>query len=364
MSGRIHVFPAWESNPYLNMLYVGARSQGWQIDGSKTVNALASAIPDLGRGDILHIHWTSPVLHHSDNLEDARRALERFDALLSGLKEAGGHLIWTVHNSFAHDARYPDLEVELARLLSDKADRIVQLNRHTREVVAGYYDLPVEKLVTLRHASYAGVYASPPSQYSARQRLGIPASAAVVGFVGQIRRYKGVPTLLHAMGRAARSVEDLTLVLAGKTPPEDIAQIELDVPPGLPVVRDHSFISDSDIAMWFSACDVMVFPYERVLNSGSVLLSATFGRPCILPAEPHLVAEYGDQPWVSFYEPDDDPSAALAAAIPAALSKGDGARVSARQYAAEYTTRHMTWDYVTIIEAAVGDAPSVSGVTR
>ena len=59
----------------------------------------------------------------------------------------------------------------------------------------------------------------------------------------------------------------------------------------------------------------MVFPYERVLNSGSVLLSATFGRPCILPAEPHLVAEFGGQPWVSFYEVGDHQADSLARSI-------------------------------------------------
>lgn len=350
MNGRIHVFPAWEQNPYLNMLYIGARAEGWRIEGTKSVDALDQARTHLTAGDILHIHWTAPILQASVTRADATRALARFASLLDSIKAAGVRVVWTVHNTLTHDARYPDLEIRLANLLGDTADRIIQINQHTRAAVAEFYDLPTDKLATLRHASYAGVYAEPPAQWVARRRLGIDAGAVVVGFVGQMRGYKGIPTLLQAVGKAGRVLDDLTLVLAGKTPPEDIPEIERRLPPGIPVIRDHSFIPDSELSWWFAACDVMVFPYERVLNSGSVLLAATFGRPCILPAEPHLIAEYGDEPWVTFYKTGKDNSSALARAIPEALSKGDGARESARRFASGYTTFEMAWDYVRLIE--------------
>lgn len=357
MSGRIHVFPAWEQNPYLNMLYVGARAEGWRIDGSKTVNALAAALPQLADGDLLHVHWTGPVLQPGDTSADAREAFARFADLLERAKESGVRLIWTVHNALAHDAAHPDLEVELARLLADKADHIIQINRSTRQAVFEYYELPLGKLATLRHASYLGIYPDPPSQYAARQRLGIPAAAQVVGFVGQMRGYKGIPTLLRAVESAARTVDDLVLVLAGKTPPEDVGRIERGLPAGVSVVRDHSFVKDEDLGWWFSACDVMVFPYERVLNSGSVLLSSTFGRPCILPAEPHLVAEFGEQPWVTFYDTGDDRVSALAHAIPLALSRGEEARQAALRFASEYTTFEMAWDYWALVESMFRAVP-------
>lgn len=353
MSRRVHVFPAWEQNPYLNMLYVSARAEGWYVDGSKTVPALARVIPQLAEGDVLHVHWTSPVLHHSETPAQAKNALLEFERMLADIKRAGARLIWTVHNTLAHDARYPDLEIQLARVLAREADCIIQLNRFTREAVAKYYDLPPRKLVTLRHASYFGVYGPPPSQYTARQELGIPAAARVVGFVGQMRAYKGITTLLRAVAQVER--KNLTLVLAGKTSSEDRAQIERELPAGVPSVRNHAFINDADLGSWFSACDVLVFPYERVLNSGSVLLSATFGRPCILPAEPHLLAEYGDQEWVSFYETGEDKVGALAKMLPIALSKAESAQQSAREFATEYTTLQMARDYVAILEDVLSE---------
>lgn len=350
VSGKIHVFPAWEQNPYLNMLYVGARSEGWRVEGSKGVEALVKALPGLSAGDIFHIHWTGTVLNVGDKPHEAERALERFEGILLELRKSGVRIIWTVHNTFAHNTPHPELETRLAKALSASADRIIQLNSSTREAVSEYYELPDEKIVTLRHASYAGIYSEPPSQNEAREALGIPAKASVVGFVGQIRGYKGIPTLLRAVAKAAARVDDIVLVLAGKTAPEEITLIEGELPMSVPTVRRHSFISDADISTWFAACDVMVFPYERVLNSGSVLLSATFARPCILPAEPHLVAEYGDEPWVSFYETGGDQDSALADSIAAVLPPSEETRAAARRFATEYSTLHMAWDYVSIIE--------------
>lgn len=363
MSGKVHVFPAWESNPYLNMLYLGARSEGWRVEGSKGVDALAAAMPDLTRGDVFHIHWTGPVLNPGSSHDDASVALDRFAGILAELHTAGVKIIWTVHNTLAHDAPHPDLEVRLARLLAERADRIIQLNANTREAVSEFYDLPSAKIVTLPHASYAGIYAEPPTSYDARAMLGVPQSARVVGFVGQIRGYKGIPTLLQAVERASSEVDELTLVLAGKTPPEDVAVIDRALPAGVPVFRKYAFISDADIATWFAACDVMVFPYERVLNSGSVLLAATFGRPCILPAEPHLVTEYSAQPWVSFYQTGDDQAASLASAIVDALEHSAEVRASAELFASRYTTRDMAWEYVALIEELVG-APADEENTR
>lgn len=354
MIGKIHVFPAWEANPYLNMLYLGARSEGWLVEGSKGVDALVAALPGLTRGDVFHIHWTGPVLNPGSSHDAASAALGRFAGILEDLHAEGVKIIWTVHNTLAHNAPHPDLEVKLAQLLAARADRIIQLNANTREAVSEFYDLPSAKIVTLPHASYAGIYAEPPTTYMARDTLGIPQSARVVGFIGQIRGYKGIPTLLEAVEHAATRVDELTLVLAGKTPSEDVAVIDRALPAGVPVFRNYTFISDADIANWFTGCDVMVFPYERVLNSGSVLLAATFGRPCILPAEPHLVAEYGRQSWVSFYETGDRQVESLAAAITEALAHSERVRADAELFASQYTTRDMAWDYVALINELVG----------
>jgi glycosyltransferase involved in cell wall biosynthesis len=49
------------------------------------------------------------------------------------------------------------------------------------------------------------------------------------------------------------------------------------------ITLDLRYIPDGEVPTYFAACDVCVFPYEKIFNSGSVLLAMTFGRPFIAP---------------------------------------------------------------------------------
>lgn len=350
---RIHVYPGWKGNPYLNMLYVGARSAGWSVQPTRDLRRLYGALSNARPGDILHLHWTQPIAQSHRSEAEARRSVNTFRrAVTAAIRDNGVRLVWTVHNQLPHNTRYRDLEIELVEFIARSAWRIIQLNRSTRAAVADFYDLPAEKIVTLRHASYDGIYPPAPPQAAARAVLGVPENSPTIGFVGQIRPYKGITTLLEAAELLADRVPDLTVLLAGRTHEDHLARLDRHLPAGVRVIRDHSFIPDEDLATWFSASDLMVFPYQRVLNSGSLLLSATFGRPCILPDEPHLVAEFADQEWISFFSPEDSPASGLAAAIEANLADVGQRRAAALAFAAEYTTYDMAWDYLRILEEA------------
>lgn len=347
---RIHVFPQWKSNPYLNMLYVGAIAEGWEIGGSRDLEGLFEALLDVRPDDIVHIHWTSPILQRAPDRETAIASLKRFRAAIDAVVRQGAQVIWTVHNIVTHDARYPSLEVSLAKYLARVASRIIQLNPSTKAAVEGLYDLPLDKLVTLPHASYADVYPTPPPQDVARKILGVPLSSPTVGFVGQIRAYKGVPILVEAIGNLAASVPDLSLLLAGRAETTEREVIEKSLPTGLRAIRKYSFVPDEEIGTWFAAADVIVLPYRRILNAGSVLLAATFGRPCVLPAEPHLEDLYGSEPWVSFFATEGDIGQNLAVAIRLALETGTLNRKSAIEYSRRYRLQDMAWDYVEILD--------------
>lgn len=345
---RLHFFPSYPANPYQNMLYLGARAEGWAVASSPNLGQLVADLAGLGKGDIFHLHWTGPITRGSTWLA-SRRGLLRFQRAVNAAVRRGARLVWTVHNALAHDAQNPRVEIDLARYLAATAWRIIQLNPQTRQAVAEYYDLPAEKLVTLRHASYKGFYPEAPAQFDARAALGVPPAAPAIGFVGRLRPYKGMDILCAATQLAAGSVDDLTLLLAGQITRARESALETKLPSAARVVKHYGFVPDEEVGSWFAAADLMVFPYTRVLNSGSVLLSATYGRACILPAEPHLMALYGDQPWVSFFEPSPDPAASLAEAILAALPEAGERRSAALAYADEYTPYDMSAEYLRII---------------
>lgn len=346
---KILVFPEWRDNPYLNMLYVGARAEGWVIQGATSMGNLPGPLSKLSKGDVFHIHWTSPVCQVHATHASARSALEGFRRAVSDALERGVRLVWTVHNAVSHACRYLDLEVELAEFLASAAWRIIQLNPHTTAAVAHLYALPVEKLATLRHASYIGVYPPAPSKDVARASLGVPSYSPTVGFIGQIRPYKGLTTLLSAVDLAAKELDNMTLLLAGKADAGQIGLLDHGLPIGVRTIRQHTFVPDGELGRWFAAADVIALPYERILNSGSLMLAASFARPCILPGEPHLVAQYGDQSWVSFYDPLNNPAESLCHAIIGSLAENDDKCQAAREFAEAYTTADMAWDYVRLI---------------
>lgn len=356
-------FPAWRDNPYLNLLYLAPRGAGWDVQGTTAYEELVKRVRGLGRGDVLHVHWTQPICQTAPDEVTARERLETFAATVQAARASGVRLVWTVHNTLPHETAYRDLEIELAERLGELADVVVQINSHTVEAVAGEYALPVDKVVTLPHASYTGIYPTSITRAEARAQLGVPQLSPTIAFVGQIRPYKGITTLLGAAGVLGTQVEDLTLLLAGKTRDEVLPEIDRNLPRDVRTIRHHDFLTDAEMSVWFSAADVMVFPYARVLNSGSLLLAATLGRPCVLPREPHLVAEFGDETWVSFYRPSGDVVQNLATAVGRALVSSRRTGHDAASYAQRYTPYAMSRDFLRILDGAspLGPATEPSG---
>jgi beta-1,4-mannosyltransferase len=350
MKRTILVFPSWSSNPYLTMLYLASQAADWDVAGATTLDALADAVDDLAEGDIVHVHWTAPVTSAATTQAEARRNLDRFRRVLDLMAEKGVQLLWTVHNEIAHDTAFYDVEREIARELAEHARLIIQLHELTAETVARSYDLPSEKIVTLRHSSYLGQYPDNVSEWDARERIGVAPGVPTVGFIGRVRPYKGLETLFAAVDRVASRVDGLTFVLAGKTSESHLAEVESALPRSVEIVRSGTFVPDDEIGLWLRASNVVVLPYRRVLNSGSAMLAATFDTPCIVPDDTPLARVYQGEPWVSVYETGGDQVANLADAIMPLVYGNQRAKEAAGRFARAYTPYDMSRDYLRILD--------------
>lgn len=344
-------FPFWSSNPYLTMLYLACQTAGWNVKGVSRLGALASAVErQLTQGDVVHVHWTAPVTAGATTQAEAEQGLEIIRGVLASMARKRIDLLWTVHNEIAHDTTFHDVERDLANALADSARIIIQLHEITASAVAQSYHLPPEKLVTLRHASYLGLYPDTVTGDEARRRLGIPPGAPTVGFVGQVRQYKGIETLFGAVDRMASQVDGLRLLLAGKTSQADLEALEPLLPRTVEIVRRASFVPDEELELWLKASNVLVLPYRRVLNSGSVLLAATFGTPCVIPDDTPLAEVYREEPWVRAYETCGDQAENLAKTILPIVHGDVRAREAARRYARAYAPFDMSRDYLRILD--------------
>lgn len=303
---RVLVFPGKRGPHFLQMLHQAPIDAGFEIVPT-ALKDLAADAERLERGDVLHVHWTQPVAQEVDTEEDARASVAAFTQVVERLKVKGVRIVWTVHNRLPHRMKFLEPELVLSQFLADSADRIHIMTAETPRAVEDLYQLPADTIRHIPHPSYRGRHAPLVPRERARELLGVPQDEPTVMFFGRMHPYKGVDTLLEAISRMAeREMPVPTLLLAGRPKlRSERERIEAMLPVDSPVITHFERVEDDDAPTWFGAADVAVFPFRSILNSGSVHFSVTLGVPVILPGEPHLTSQFGDEPWVRFYDPDD-----------------------------------------------------------
>ena len=298
---RLFTFPNWYSNPYTTMLHTEPAANGCELTGTADPRQLLQELRDTSASGPIHIHWTSQLIEKRESKEEADTFVNEFIRALEKARSRGRAVLWTVHNALPHDSKYPETAIRLHAEIARVADIIHVLSTPTVDAVNGVFELPEHKIRVLEHSSYMGVYGDREPMGAAREAIGASPEARTVLFFGQLRPYKGLDQLFDA-SILLQDQHPVELLLAGKPAPELKAELQRITGSGVAVTRALRFIEDNEVAAWFSAADVTVLPYRKVLNSGSMMLAATFGVPLVLPAEEALLADYGDEPWIRFFD--------------------------------------------------------------
>lgn len=299
-------------NPYQALLYSRAWEHGIApvpLDRIATFDELVE-LARLGFPTALHLHWLNQVLRDATTASEAGSAVAAFLDRLDAYREAGGRIVWTVHNILSHAARFPEEEAELSAGIVARCAGVHVLAAATPDLVARWYAIPPELAFHVPHPSYAGAYEDVVGRLEARHRLGLAPDETVFVVLGALRAYKGLDRLLDAWDELDEPPGARRLVIAGRRtddPPveEVIARAALH-----PSVLIHPGPFDpGDVQVYLRAADVAVHPYVGALNSGSLLLSLTFGLPAILPAGGGLAEVVDDRCAWTF--DDADPAGLL-----------------------------------------------------
>lgn len=300
-------FPDYADNPYQRMLYAATVAAGVRlVPLPDPINAPVAR--DAGErldGNVLHIHWTAPLLQNASGPFDATRRLQKFMASVTQFRERGGHLVWTVHNVLPHEVRFREPEIQLCEFLAQSADRIHVLGEETIAAAAPHYSLPREKVRVIPHASYLGVYPDWIGRDEARRRLGLLDGEIGILLFGVIRPYKGLDLLLEVFDRVLAADVRLRLLVAGRpsaSPKVDEWRERCADHPR--IVAALRYIDPVEVQVWMRATDLVVLPYQAVLNSGALHLALAFGRPVVAPAV-GVVASQVEPTFASTFAPGD-----------------------------------------------------------
>jgi beta-1,4-mannosyltransferase len=299
---RVMAWPATSNravNPYNALLYEGKAPFGIEIVEYGLLRCLR------GPADILHVHWPDSYVNNKRLWKSLQRIIV-LGLVVIASRFWGTKLIWTVHNLEPHDAYHPALAGRFMQWFARRCDGLIFLSNASRQdFLARHGERAGIPFAIIPHGHYRAVHGEPMDRPAARERLGLSGSGRLLLMFGMLKPYKNAARLIEAFRPLANG--DVDLIIAGApASPAYAAQLK-SFAADMPNVRlITGFIPDRDVATYFSAADLVVLPYRKVLNSGAALLALSFDRPLLAPrlgSFEELQAGVGAE-WVHLY---DDP---------------------------------------------------------
>jgi glycosyltransferase involved in cell wall biosynthesis len=175
------------------------------------------------------------------------------------------------------------------RISCGLADQVLCVSSSARALAVEAGLCRADKVKVLLQGSVNGVDAvdrfnpanvPPSARNETRLKYGIPADAAVLGFIGRIVRSKGLVDLAKAWGRLRADFPALHLLLVGPLEPQD--PIPRDVEASLRKdSRVHLIGEEWDTPPLYAAMDLLVLPTYREGLPGVLLEAAAMQVPVV-----------------------------------------------------------------------------------
>lgn len=174
--------------------------------------------------------------------------------------------------------------------------------------------LPWARIKGTTHPPYDVFTREPLPKEAARAQLNLKPDDNVVLFFGFVRRYKGLKYLIEAMAKVRKEMPAKLLVVGefweDERPYRDqVRQLGL----GDSVIFHNGYVPNDQMALYFSAADVVALPYLEATQSGIAQLAVGFERPMIATAVGGMTEVIHDGENGLLVPPGD--SAALAQAV-------------------------------------------------
>ncbi len=276
-------------NPEPGMIVNSLEKNGVSVHVAKTHNlfSLIKSIEEQGKPHVIHLHWVHFFILGKSRIKTIIKSISFLSELLI-LKLCGIKLVWTIHNIVSHESTYPRWELFINRLIARLCNELIVHANSTKLEVRSKYKLSNSKSISIVYPlNYASSYENTMSQSEARKILTLKPRDFVFLYFGLVRAYKGVNELIDYFNQLETSgeINNIKLLIVGKPLNEKIhdnvlsrCAINRNI---MPVLK---WVDDKEIQIYMNAANIAVFPFENILNSGSVVLAMSFRKPVIAPA--------------------------------------------------------------------------------
>ncbi|HCT9232970.1 TPA: glycosyltransferase [Escherichia coli] len=235
---------------------------------------------------VLHAHWFSSYFNNSqDEVEASARLDDLCEDILVFRARTGAKLLWTAHNIFPHENRFPLVFLRLRQWIFENFDAVHVMQQEHVSVLETEFSRKAPTTFVVPHMLYSGSYPDGVSVKVAKNYYGIQPDEFVFGFFGSIQPYKNLELFLSAFDQLQQKTQRPIAAIVGGVPsdPETVLNLKQHWGMNSKVRLLMRIIPDHEIQYIHRAADVMVFPYGETLNSGAAYMAVGFGHPVIMP---------------------------------------------------------------------------------
>lgn len=243
-----------------------------------------------GNHQVFHLHWAE-VLIASPSLIGRTKKRLLMIALNLSWRLRGHPVVRTVHNLDPREANWID------RRLIAATERHASHEIHLNEMAFANTAMPA---TLIPHGDYQTWFSSIPRSDPVPGR---------VGYVGLIRPYKGLESLIRAYADARTRAPAMSLTIAGRPSSSAIAEAITDFADRVEgITLDLQYVSDRQMVQIVTQSSIIALPYTRLDNSGAALAALSLSRPILVPrnATTEALADEVGQEWVYFFENELD----------------------------------------------------------
>ncbi len=227
---------------------------------------------------IVHYHWLFDIFNRTSFFKNIYLSLARYSQMILA-KKRGVNYCWTIHNLEPHENKWPLLNKLNHKIMARIVNSIIVMSKWQKCRIMKKFSIEEKKISVIPHGHYISYYKNKVSKKEARKKLNIKEDKFVYLFFGAIRKYKGILELIKSFKKIKK--KDSLLLIVGDTSKDPSLKKDILKLKDNSIITKLEFIEEDKIQYYFNSADVVVFPFNKITNSGSLLLAMSFKKPII-----------------------------------------------------------------------------------